>query len=54
MGDVSFEPIARLGEFTTYSSSTPEEARERVKDVDVIIINKILIDRHLIDSAENL
>ena len=54
MGDVSFEPIARLGEFTTYSSSTPEEARERVKDVDVIIINKILVDRHLIDSAENL
>lgn len=54
MGDVSFEPIARLGEFTTYSSSTPEEARERVKDVDVIIINKILVDKHLIDSAENL
>ena len=54
MGDVSFEPIARLGEFTAYSSSTPEEARERVKDVDVIIINKILVDRHLIDSAENL
>ncbi len=54
MGDVSFEPIARLGEFTTYSSSTPEDARERVKDVDVIIINKILVDKHLIDSAENL
>ena len=54
MGDVSFEPIARLGEFTTYSSSTPEEARERVKDVDVIIINKILVDKQLIDSAENL
>ena len=54
MGDVSFEPIARLGEFTAYSSSTPEEARERVKDVDVIIINKILVDKHLIDSAEKL
>lgn len=54
MGDVSFEPIARLGEFTTYSSSTPEDARERVKDVDVIIINKILVDKQLIDSAENL
>jgi glycerate dehydrogenase len=54
MGDVSFEPIARLGEFVTYSSSTPQEARERVKDVDVIIINKILVDKQLIDSAENL
>jgi glycerate dehydrogenase len=54
MGDVPFEPIARLGEFVTYSSSTPQEARERVKDVDVIIINKILVDKQLIDSAENL
>ena len=54
MGDVSFEPIARLGEFTAYSSSTPEEARERVKDVDVMIINKILVDKQLIDSAASL
>ena len=54
MGDVSFEPIACLGEFTTYASSTPEEARERVKDVDVLIINKVLVDRQLIDSAPQL
>ena len=54
MGDVSFEPIARLGEFVIYDSSTPEEARERVKDVDVILINKVLVDRELIDSAPNL
>ena len=54
MGDVSFEPIECLGEFTTYASSTPEEARERVKDVDVLIINKVLVDRQLIDSAPQL
>lgn len=54
MGDVSFEPIARLGEFTSYPTSTPEEARLRVKDVDVMIINKILVDKQLIDSAANL
>ena len=54
MGDVSFEPIACLGEFTAYASSTPEEARERVKDVDVIIINKVLVDKQLIDSASQL
>lgn len=54
MGDVSFEPIASLGEFIAYGSSTPEEARERVKDLDVLIINKVLVDRQLIDSAPNL
>ena len=54
MGDVSFEPIASLGEFTTYASSTPEQARERVKDVEVLIINKVIVDRQLIDSAPQL
>ena len=54
MGDVSFEPIARLGEFKIYDSSTPEQARERVKDVDVILINKVLVDKALIDAAPHL
>ena len=54
MGDVSFEPIAKLGDFVAYGNSTPEEARERVKDLDVVIVNKVLVDRQLIDSAHNL
>ena len=54
MGDVSFEPIACLGDFVTYESSTPEQARERVKDLDVLIVNKVLVDRQLIDSAPEL
>ena len=54
MGDVSFEPFERLGDFTRYESSTPEEARERVKDLDVLLINKVLVDKQLIDSAPNL
>lgn len=54
MGDVSFEPIARLGDFIMYDSSTPEQARERVRDVEVLIINKVLVNRELIDAAPNL
>lgn len=54
MGDVSFEPFERLGEFTSYPTSTPQQARERVKDVDVLMINKVLVDKDLIDSATNL
>lgn len=54
MGNVSFEPFKRLGDFTSYESSTPEEARERVKDVDVLLINKVMVDRELIDSAPEL
>ena len=54
MGDVSFEPIARLGEFMTYEMSTPEQAIERVKDVEVLLINKVLVTRELIDAAPQL
>jgi len=51
MGDVSFGPISRLGEFVCYDRSTPEEALERVKDCDVLIINKVLVTAELIDAA---
>lgn len=54
LGNVSFEPFERLGEFTRYENSTPEEARERVKDLDVLLINKVLVDKQLIDAAPNL
>ena len=54
MGDVSFEPFERLGEFVSYQTSTPEEARERVKDADVMMINKVLVDKDLIDAAPSL
>lgn len=54
MGDVSFGPIECLGDFVAYDTSTPEQARERVRDADVLIINKVLVDRQLIDSAPQL
>ena len=54
MGDVSFEPFESLGDFIRYDSSTPEEARERVKDTDVLLINKVFVDKALIDSAPGL
>lgn len=54
MGDVSFEPFEQLGEFVSYATSTPEEARQRVKDVDVVMINKVLVNKELIDAAPGL
>ncbi len=54
MGDVSFEPFERLGEFVSYQNSTQEEARERVRDADVILLNKVWVGKELIDAAPNL
>lgn len=54
MGDVSFDPIREKGELVLYESSDTEEARERVADCDVLIVNKIVVDKTLIDSAPML
>ena len=53
-GDISLEPVSRLGELVCWPSSTPEEAMERVSDCDVLIVNKVRLTSELIDAARNL
>ena len=47
-------PIARLGELVCWQTSSPEEAMERVRDCDVLIVNKVKVTAGLIDAAVNL
>ena len=54
LGDVSFAPIEKLGELVSYANSTAEEALERVKDCDVMIVNKVKVTPELMDAAKNL
>ena len=54
MGDTSLEEIAAQGQLTCYPSSTPEEARERVRDADVVILNKVVVDQAFLDAAPKL
>lgn len=54
MGDASLEEMASLGELTVYPSSTPEEARERVKDATVACLNKVIVDKAFLDAAPKL
>lgn len=54
MGDVSFAPIAEKGELFLYPRSTPQQAIERVKDCEVLIVNKIIVNKELVDAAPKL
>lgn len=54
MGDASLAEIAALGELSCFPSSTPEEARERVREADVAILNKIIVDQAFLDAAPRL
>ena len=42
--DIDLSGFDALGEVTRYDFTTPEEAPERVKDADVLIINKVPVN----------
>ena len=54
MGNTPLEEIAALGELVCYPYSSAEEARERVKDADVAILNKVIVDKAFLDAAPKL
>lgn len=52
--DVDLSGFDELGTVTKYDFSTTEDARERTKDADVIILNKVQINEKSIGLAEHL
>ena len=54
MGDTPLSAIEALGELRCYYSSTAEEARERVRDADVAIVNKVLVNAEFLAAAPRL
>lgn len=51
VGNVSLDPISRLGDLVCYPHSTHAQAMERVADAEVIITNKVVIDEDVLGSA---
>lgn len=43
-----------LGNLTLYDLSTKDEALKRVEDADIVLTNKVNIDRELLDSGKNI
>ncbi len=54
LGDVDFERFKKFGEVEIYQTTPPEKTLERVKDGDIIVTNKVVIDKDTIDKANNL
>lgn len=52
--DIDLSAYDALGEVVKYGFSTLEELPERVKDADVLIVNKIAINEQTIGNAKNL
>lgn len=52
--DLDFSGFDKIGEVVKYGFSSKEEARERTRDADVVIVNKVVIDETTIGEAEHL
>ena len=55
-GDLSWEPLAALGELTVYQDVITDEAEliRRIGDAEVVVVNKTGITRSMIDACPNL
>ena len=53
-GDVSWEPIAALGDLTVYDSTPPEQVIPRAEDADALIINRIALTRETLEQLPKL
>ena len=52
--DIDLSGFERFGEVVKYGFSSPEESRERTRDADIVILNKVQINEQTIGEAEHL
>ncbi len=49
--DISLDSFNQFGEVVIYDSTKPEETLDRIKDVDIVVTNKVLIDQNIMDNS---
>jgi len=54
LGNVDFERFKKFGKVEIYQTTPPEKTLKRVKDADIVVTNKVVIDKEIMDKAENL
>lgn len=52
--DIEFSQFNKFGDVTVYSSTSPLQLSDRIKDADVIIVNKIKLDKSNLADAKKL
>lgn len=52
--DVDLSVFSKLGNVTIYETDHPEKNKDRIKDADILVMNKILMNEELLKYAPNL
>lgn len=53
-GGLSLDVYRQFGEVVFYHTTKQEQVIERIGDADAILLNKLIIDKNVIDSCKNL
>ena len=53
-GDISWEPMEKLCDYTYYLESTEEEAKARLRNMDAVFVDSFPIDRKVMDDNPQL
>lgn len=53
-GDLSWKGLEEFGELTVYDRTAPDEVAERIRDADIVLVNKVKLSREALTGAKHL
>lgn len=53
-GDLSWKPLEEIGELIVYPRSKPEEVQSRIRDAEIVLTNKTVLDAKIIKASPAL
>jgi glycerate dehydrogenase len=53
-GDSDLSGFDMFGDVEIFDTTNPQQTKQRIKDADVVVTNKVVIDADMMDSAKNL
>ena len=51
LGDVDFDRFKEFGELEIYQTTSKDETLNRVKNADIVVTNKVIIDKKIMDNC---
>ena len=54
LGKINFDPLKEIGSLSFYETTKPEEVIERIKDANIILTNKVVLNEDNLKHAKNL
>lgn len=54
LGDADYSALKKLGDYVEFQTTNSKQTLERIKDADIVLTNKVVLDSALLKEAKNL